>query len=133
MGETIAELLAAHYGDLDPLLAASQEELTEIEGVGPIIAESVVRFFADARNRAEGSELREDWELFAQMIAMGELTQLNGRIGKVLQLRPKAANRHSTTWALDEAADWVRVLPRGFYLRPAFTGAIFARELLLPE
>ena len=55
---TIAELLAAHYGDLDPLLAATQEELTEIEGVGPIIAESVARFFADERNRAAVAELR---------------------------------------------------------------------------
>ena len=54
VGEGVAELLAAHVGgDLDALMAAPQEELEAIDGVGPTIAESVVRFFADARNRAE--------------------------------------------------------------------------------
>ncbi len=59
VGETLAELLASHFGDLEPLLAASAEELGQIEGVGPTIAESVARFFADPRNRAEVDRLRE--------------------------------------------------------------------------
>jgi DNA ligase (NAD+) len=59
VGETVAELLAARFGDLDPLLAAGQEELESTPGVGPTIAESVVRFFADERNRAEVARLRE--------------------------------------------------------------------------
>jgi len=58
VGETVAELLASHFGDLDPLLAASQEELEAIEGVGPTIAESVVRFFEDKRNAQEVTRLR---------------------------------------------------------------------------
>ncbi|MCL4686408.1 NAD-dependent DNA ligase LigA [Myxococcota bacterium] len=54
VGEGVAELLAAHCGgDLDALMAAPQEELEAIDGVGPTIAESVVRFFADERNREE--------------------------------------------------------------------------------
>ncbi len=54
VGEGVAELLAAHVGgDLDALMAAPQEELEAIDGVGPTIAESVVRFFADPRNRTE--------------------------------------------------------------------------------
>jgi len=59
VGETVAELLARHFGDLDPLLAASREELEAIEGIGPILAESVSRFFADPRNAAEVKRLRE--------------------------------------------------------------------------
>jgi DNA ligase (NAD+) len=65
VGETVAELLASHFGDLDPLLAASQEELETVPGIGPTIAESVARFFADPRNRAEILRLRESglrWE-----------------------------------------------------------------------
>ena len=77
--------------------------------------------------------LREDWEAFAADIAMGELWQVHGRRGKALQLRPKAANRESTAWALDDSGEWVRALPRGFYLRTSFTGDILARELLLPH
>ena len=59
VGEGVAELLAAHFaGDLDALMAAGRAELEQIEGVGPTIAESVVRFFADPRNRAEVARLR---------------------------------------------------------------------------
>jgi DNA ligase (NAD+) len=58
VGETVAELLAAHFGDLDPLLAASREELEAIEGIGPTIAESVARFFEDERNAQEVCQLR---------------------------------------------------------------------------
>ena len=59
VGENVAELLARRFGDLEPLLDAPQEQLEQVEGVGPIIAESVARFFADARNRAEVKALRE--------------------------------------------------------------------------
>lgn len=60
VGEGVAELLATHFaGDLDALMAAPREELEQIEGVGPTIAESVVRFFADRRNRHEIERLRE--------------------------------------------------------------------------
>jgi DNA ligase (NAD+) len=59
VGEGVAELLAAHFGgDLDALLGAPRDELESIEGIGPTIAESVVRFFADERNRAEVERLR---------------------------------------------------------------------------
>jgi DNA ligase (NAD+) len=59
VGGTVAELLAGHFGDLDPLMQAEPEALEQVEGVGPTIAESVSRFFADARNRDEVRRLRE--------------------------------------------------------------------------
>ena len=59
VGESVAALLARRFGDLDPLLTASQEELVAIEGIGETIAESIARFFADPRNRAEVERLRE--------------------------------------------------------------------------
>ncbi len=59
VGETVAVALATHFGDLDELLAASREELEATPGIGPTIAESVFRFFADPRNRAELERLRE--------------------------------------------------------------------------
>jgi DNA ligase (NAD+) len=43
---------------LEPLEAASEEALARIDGVGPTIAESVARFFGDARNREEIDRLR---------------------------------------------------------------------------
>ena len=60
VGAGVADLLAQHcHGDLDALMAAPQDELEAVEGVGPTIAESVHGFFADSRNRDEIARLRE--------------------------------------------------------------------------
>jgi DNA ligase (NAD+) len=59
VGETVAELLARRFGDLDPLMAAAREEIDATPGIGPAIAESVAGFFADPRNQAEVARLRE--------------------------------------------------------------------------
>ena len=59
VGESVAELLAAHFGDLDPILAASREELEAVEGVGPTIAESLAAFATDERNTAEIARMRK--------------------------------------------------------------------------
>ena len=53
VGATIAELLADHFGTVDGLLAGEEIEIAAIEGIGPIIAESVARFLQDASNREE--------------------------------------------------------------------------------
>jgi DNA ligase (NAD+) len=58
VGEGVADLLAAHFGDLDPLMDASREDLEAIPGIGPTIAESVARFFSEKRNRSEVERLR---------------------------------------------------------------------------
>ncbi|MCB0061114.1 MAG: NAD-dependent DNA ligase LigA [Caldilineaceae bacterium] len=52
VGEVVAELLMAHFPDIDALMAASGEELSAIDGIGPKIAESIVEFFALEPNRA---------------------------------------------------------------------------------
>ena len=59
VGATMAECLARELGELEPLKAATAAEIEEIEGVGPAIAESVARFFADAGNVSEVERLRE--------------------------------------------------------------------------
>jgi DNA ligase (NAD+) len=58
VGSTMAELLAGEFGDLDPLMAASAGEIEKVEGVGTVIAESVVRFFGDDGNTDEIDRLR---------------------------------------------------------------------------
>jgi DNA ligase (NAD+) len=59
VGEGVAEILAAHFGDLEPILAASREELEAVEGVGPTIAESLAAFAADEHNAAEIARMRQ--------------------------------------------------------------------------
>ena len=68
--------------------------------------------------------LRADWEELTDLISRGELWQIDGSRGKVLQLRPKGANRRDRVWTLDEEGDWVQENPRGFYLRASFTRAL---------
>ena len=51
VGAEVAELLAAHYASIDHIAAASIDELTEIDGIGPRIAESIAGYFAAERNR----------------------------------------------------------------------------------
>jgi DNA mismatch repair protein MutH len=77
----------------------------------------------------EEAVLRADWEALAEAIALGETWQLEGRRGRALQLRPKAAHAREMRWVLDDQGEWVRVNPRGFYLRPAFTRALLAARL----
>ena len=50
VGETTAKLLAKHFKSIDALMVATPEQLVEVEGVGTVIAESVVRFFHDEVN-----------------------------------------------------------------------------------
>jgi len=52
IGATTAELLADHFGSMEKLIAASQEELTEIDGIGGELAASVVGFFASEEGTA---------------------------------------------------------------------------------
>ncbi|MCS6936546.1 MAG: NAD-dependent DNA ligase LigA [Candidatus Bipolaricaulota bacterium] len=51
VGEHLAELLAQRFRTLDALMNASEEELLEVEEVGPTVAQSILSFFRDQRNR----------------------------------------------------------------------------------
>ncbi|KRH79825.1 DNA ligase [Ferrovum sp. JA12] len=50
VGETTAKDLATHFGTIDQLMKASQEELLAVRDVGPVIAESIHDFFAEEHN-----------------------------------------------------------------------------------
>jgi DNA ligase (NAD+) len=58
VGERLAQALAAAFGSIDRLMAASSEELLSVEGVGPEIAASVQAYFAEPRNRELMEKLR---------------------------------------------------------------------------
>ena len=80
IGWVLARNLARHFGNVDALAAATQEELEQADGIGPDRAELVAEWFADEENRALVTDLRE---LGLQMVA-GEAEQpvegrLNGR------------------------------------------------------
>ena len=51
VGERTAQLLAEHFGSMDRLATASEEELTEVTEIGPRIAASIAEFFSEKANR----------------------------------------------------------------------------------
>jgi DNA ligase (NAD+) len=58
VGESTARDLARHFGNLDALLGADEQQLLEVPDVGPVVAQSIVRFFAEAHNREVIEQLR---------------------------------------------------------------------------
>ncbi len=58
VGEATAKDLARHFGSLDALMAADEAQLQEAPDVGPVLAESIARFFAEPHNRAVIAALR---------------------------------------------------------------------------
>lgn len=50
VGETSARLLARHFRNIDALMAATEEELQEVEGIGEVMARSVTGYFSNEQN-----------------------------------------------------------------------------------
>ncbi len=59
VGWVTAQNLARHFGAVERLLDASQEQIQEVDGIGPDRAESIADWFSDEQNRALVAELRE--------------------------------------------------------------------------
>jgi DNA ligase (NAD+) len=59
VGANVAALLARHYGSLEALMAADEEDVASIDGIGPKIAASVHEFFAVRTNVEVLERLRE--------------------------------------------------------------------------
>ena len=59
VGERTGQLLADHFASLDKLAKASEEELLEVEEVGPRVAESILEFFREPRNLKVIEKLRK--------------------------------------------------------------------------
>lgn len=79
------------------------------------------------------AQLRQDWEELAGLIGRGHVESLSGHLGRWLQIRPKAAHSRSRRLGIDADGVPFAALPRGFYLRTAFTRTLLARHYALPR
>lgn len=61
VGESTAKELARHFGQLDALMTATEEQILAVNDIGPVVASMLLQFFADPLNR----------ELIAQLRAAG--------------------------------------------------------------
>jgi DNA ligase (NAD+) len=65
VGESTAKSLARHFGTLDALLEASEEQILVVDDIGPVVAQSILGFLADPLNRELIEQLRASgihWE-----------------------------------------------------------------------
>jgi DNA mismatch repair protein MutH len=65
--------------------------------------------------------LRTDWEELMEMLQLGFGKKLSAKFGTYLHIRPKAANSDVLQDYIDEAGNKTKIVPKGFYLRAAFT------------
>ncbi|MEY4120510.1 MAG: hypothetical protein RLZZ472_900 [Pseudomonadota bacterium] len=61
VGESTAKDLAKHFGQIDKLMVANEEDLLQVNDVGPVVAKSLLSFFSEAHNR----------EVVEQLLASG--------------------------------------------------------------
>lgn len=59
VGTQVAQILSAHYPSIDDLMASDIAELTEIDGIGPVIARDIVAYFERSGNRELIARLRQ--------------------------------------------------------------------------
>ncbi|MEM9691885.1 MAG: DNA mismatch repair endonuclease MutH [Myxococcota bacterium] len=71
--------------------------------------------------------LRADWEELVGLIGRGGIDEVTAKMGRYLQIRPKAAHGRVRRTTIDAEGDLHEAQPRGFYLRPSFTGALLQR------
>lgn len=68
--------------------------------------------------------MRADFEELMGMIGSGHIEDLDARVGRVLQIRPKARDASVRTIVFDRDGEPISTVPRGFYMRPRYTGAL---------
>jgi len=90
VGWVTAQTLARHFGIVDALMNATQEELVEAEGIGPERAEAIAEWFRDDENRRVVEELRS---LGLRFEAGEEERPLDG---------PLSGNRYVITGTLEQ-------------------------------
>ena len=80
VGQHMAKVLAKHFGSLNKIINAKEEELLEIKEVGPETTESLVAFFKEKRNRELIEKLLKAGIRIKQKETKEELEKLQGTI-----------------------------------------------------
>lgn len=92
VGEATARALAHHFGKLDTLMSASEEELIDVPDVGPIVAKHITQFFAQEHNRevidALINEAGISWEAIEkpsedELVLQGKTWVLTGKLERM--------------------------------------------------
>ncbi|MGO9642074.1 MAG: helix-hairpin-helix domain-containing protein, partial [Candidatus Acidiferrales bacterium] len=79
VGERTGQLLAEHFGSLEKIAEASEEELTAVHEVGPKVAASIAEFFSEPVNRKLVERLRKAGLTLTEKRAASKSARLAGK------------------------------------------------------
>ena len=82
---------------------------------------------------AQDGVLRGDFDDVVGLIGVGRIEELTAHRGRWLQVRPKARDGSVRTIAWGSDGEVISTVPRGFYLRARFTGALLVDPTALPD
>lgn len=77
--------------------------------------------------------LRADFDDVVGLVGVGRVEELTAHRGRWMQVRPKAAHGRVRTIAWGAEGEAISTVPRGFYLRTVFTGAILEDPRAVPQ
>lgn len=100
VGAQTAVDLANHFGSLDKLRQATVDELQEVEGVGVVVAESIVTWFASEHNQ----------QLLTKFANVGVVPQRVTKVGGPLEGKSFVITGGLETMSREEAAEKIRAL-----------------------
>ncbi|MGN0902649.1 MAG: DNA mismatch repair protein MutH [Succinivibrio sp.] len=86
-------------------------------------------YFFYAPDHNEMATIKNDFDELYEMIRVGNVDKINARFGKIMQLRPKAANGKALTDCVGPDGSMIKTRPRGFYMRRSFTKELVERYL----
>ena len=79
VGKTVAQVLARRFASMDALIEATETQINDVPGIGSAIAEAVVHFFGESRNRSLIERLRDAGLQFREPTAVAEGGPLAGK------------------------------------------------------
>jgi DNA ligase (NAD+) len=121
VGEATALALAEHFGDLDPLQAATFEEIQQVHDVGPVVAGHVREFFDEERNRRVIENLRAAgvcWPIIKRTAAAagpltGEVVVITGTLATMSREDAREAARAAGATVTDSVSKKTTLLVVG--------------------
>jgi DNA mismatch repair protein MutH len=115
----------------------ARAKLARVLWVPVLVADDGARTVGEARlwspTGAQEAVLAADFEEILGRVGAGGVEGVSARVGRWLQLRPKAAHGRVRTRAPGEEGATLETVPRGLYLRARFTGAILRDPAALPD
>jgi DNA mismatch repair protein MutH len=99
---------------------------------GPIAARTIGAPLLWSPTAEQEAILRADFEEVLGAIALGHVEALTAKMGRWLQVRPKAKDGAQRTFAWGREGERIATVPRGFYLRASFTGALLRDPRAVP-